>query len=89
MDLTQYPNEVVLTANALIYAEASQIVSDKCTQEEAMENPKVIANVLSLCLKRIKEIDKMLEFKKDYDQRKFYVDIFWYVAEIHKMTKNQ
>jgi hypothetical protein len=85
MDITQFPKEVVLTANALIYAEACKISETNPSQVD-FENPKIIANVLSLCIRRIKQIDSSDD--ADLTQRKFYYDLFWYIAEINKMGKN-
>lgn len=85
MDITQFPKEIVLTANALIYAEACKISESNPSQVD-LENPKIIANVLSLCIRRIKQIDSSDD--ADLTQRKFYYDLFWYIAEINKMGKN-
>jgi len=85
MDITQFPKEIVLTANALIYAEACKISEVNPSQVD-LENPKIIANVLSLCIRRIKQIDSSDD--ADLTQRKFYYDLFWYIAEINKMGKN-
>jgi hypothetical protein len=85
MDITQFPKEIVLTANALIYAEACKISETNPSQVD-LENPKIIANVLSLCIRRIKQIDSSDD--ADLTQRKFYYDLFWYIAEINKMGKN-
>jgi hypothetical protein len=76
----------VLTANALIYAEACRISETNPSQVD-LENPKIIANVLSLCIRRIKQIDSSISVL-DLTQRKFYYDLFWYIAEINKMGKN-
>jgi hypothetical protein len=75
----------VLTANALIYAEACRISETNPSQVD-LENPKIIANVLSLCIRRIKQIDSSDD--ADLTQRKFYYDLFWYIAEMNKMGKN-
>jgi hypothetical protein len=85
MDITQFPKEIVLTANALIYAEACRISETNPSQVD-LENPKIIANVLSLCIRRIKQIDSSDD--ADLNQRKFYYDLFWYIAEMNKMGKN-
>jgi hypothetical protein len=85
MDITQFPKEIVLTANALIYAEACKISETNPSQVD-LENPKIIANVLSLCIRRIKQIDSSDD--ADLTQRKFYYDLFWYIAEMNKMGKN-
>jgi hypothetical protein len=85
MDITQFPKEIVLTANALIYAEACRISETNPSQVD-LENPKIIANVLSLCIRRIKQIDSSDD--ADLTQRKFYYDLFWYIAEMNKMGKN-
>ena len=85
MDITQFPKEIVLTANALIYAEACKISETNPSQVD-LENPKIIANVLSLCIRRIKQIDSSDD--ADLNQRKFYYDLFWYIAEMNKMGKN-
>lgn len=83
---TQFSHQIKLSAEALLYAEAVNLSTSSVPFKSDIENPKVIANVLSLCIKRIKQIDSEIEI--DSDARDFWVDVFWYIAELNKIKKN-
>lgn len=85
MDITHFSNEVVLSAKAMIYTQASHQSQDGIPTDAELDNPKVYAEVLSICIRRIKDIDAQ-ETPNDAE-RDFWVDVFWYIAEINKMVK--
>lgn len=86
MEKTHYQKTIETLADALLFAEStSEFLNQNLPRHSLYDNPQVIGNALSLCIRRIKEIDKTGEVD---EKRNMYVDVFWYIAEKHKMTKN-
>jgi hypothetical protein len=82
MEKTQNQKVVEMMADALIYAETTNL-----NLEHSEQNHKVIANVLSVIIKKIKDMDNAF-VNSDPVQRQLYIDLFWHIAEKNKMMKN-
>jgi hypothetical protein len=88
MDKSQLQNNLSMTADVLLYSEAYRIAEVDSDIQREMQNPKVIANVLSVIIKRIKSIDESHFSFELAEERKFYVDLFWHIANIYKIVNN-
>ena len=88
MDITQFSKQAVIGAETLMYALASQKVTNRNLNTNDIFDRFVIAEALSVCLRRIKEIDESLTDSKFESERDYWVDVFWYVAELNKIKKN-
>lgn len=77
-----------MTADALLYSEAYRIAETDSDIKREMQNPKVIANVLSVIVKRIKSIDENQFYYELAEERRFYVDLFWHIANIYRIVNN-
>jgi hypothetical protein len=78
MDNTQFFKK------AIQYAVANAIDS---TGTDSTENPKVVAETLSICLRRIKEIDQ--QNGENNAERQLWVDLFWEIAPHINDSKNR
>lgn len=88
MDITQFSKQVLIGAETLLYALASQKVTNRTINNDDLFNRFVLAEARSVCLRRIKEIDETIIDDKFEGERNYWVDVFWYVAELSKIRKN-
>lgn len=88
MDKSQIKNNLTLTADCLLYSEAYRIAETDADIKREMQNPKVIANALSVIVKRIKSIDENQFYYELAEERRFYVDLFWHIANIYRIVNN-
>jgi len=88
MDITQFSKQVLIGAETLLYALASQKVTNRTLDKKDLFDRLILAEALSVCLRRIKEIDETLTDGKFEGERNYWVDVFWYVAELSKIRKN-
>lgn len=88
MDITQFSKQVLIGAETLLYALASQKVTNRTINNDDLFNRFVLAEARSVCLRRIKEIDETIIDDKFEGERNYWVDVFWYVVELSKIRKN-